>query len=81
MDEDNNRTPPSSSEPNAGVLEAVRRAGSRPALARSLGVSVTAVRKYEQVNCPAERAVQIEAATGVSRELIRPDLWPAKGEK
>lgn len=60
---------------NAGVREAVEAAGSVSKLARKLGVSNVAVHKYLYQNCPPERAVEIEQATGISRERIRPDIF------
>lgn len=51
--------------------------GSQHALALKLGVSDEAVRKYKR-KVPAERVLEIEAATGgqVSRHDLRPDLYP-----
>ena len=56
--------------------------GSRAALARSLGVTAEAVRKWELGRIPAERCLDIERATNgrVSRSELRPDLWPAPRE-
>jgi len=62
---------------------AVSVAGDRSKLARLLGISPQAIRKYERAwdagkldIVPAHRAVQIEKAIGVSRHIFRPDLWP-----
>lgn len=64
------------------IMIAVQRAGSRAGLARALGVSDTAVKKWELAweagnirAVPAHRAVEIEQATGLPRYLFRPDLW------
>jgi DNA-binding transcriptional regulator YdaS (Cro superfamily) len=46
--------------------------GTRP-LARRLGITASAVSQWERV--PAERVVEVERATGVPRELLRPDLY------
>jgi DNA-binding transcriptional regulator YdaS (Cro superfamily) len=55
--------------------EAVRGA---TALARMIGVSHTAVLKWRRV--PAERVLQVERLTGVSRYDLRPDIYgPAPG--
>ncbi len=42
-----------------------------------LGVSRRTVFHWRQHGIPAERAPAIEAATGISRSRLRPDLWPA----
>jgi len=63
------------SEPNRGILEAIKRAGSQRALAEALNVSQPTIMKWLWENCPAERAVEVEKETGVSRAIIRPDLF------
>jgi DNA-binding transcriptional regulator YdaS (Cro superfamily) len=69
--------------PNATPYEslqaAVARAGSQSALARVCGVSQTAVWKWLQSTkrLPAEYCLTVEAATGVSKHLLRPDIYPA----
>lgn len=59
---------------------AVDRAGSQAALARIAGVSPTAVWKWCQSSkrMPAEFVLKAEAATGVSRHLLRPDIYPVE---
>jgi DNA-binding transcriptional regulator YdaS (Cro superfamily) len=66
------------------IITAVQRAGSRACLARELGVSDTAIKKWELAweggnvrAVPAHRAVELEQATGLPRHLFRPDLWEA----
>lgn len=55
-------------------MEAV---GGRAALAEKCGVRYQAVEKWVRLDrVPAERVLQIEAATGVSRHELRPDLYP-----
>lgn len=63
---------------NNGVKRAMDKVGGSYVLARLCGVSQPAVMKWLRVNCPAERAVQIEEQTGVSRIFIRPDLFKNK---
>src|SRR5215203_323825 len=58
----------------AGVERAIRAAGGVGALARSLGVSQPAISNWQRI--PAERVLAVEARTGVSRTLLRPDLYP-----
>ncbi len=66
------------------IDRAIEAAGSASELARRLGVvpmTVTQWRKRGQV--PAERCLAIEAATGVSRHNLRPDVFgpaPANDE-
>lgn len=57
---------------------AVSRAGSQSALARICGVGQPAVWKWLQSSkrLPAEHIIAVEAATGVSRHLLRPDIHP-----
>lgn len=61
------------------VLEA---AGTRKALAESLHVSEQAVGQWFKKNTfPVRRVLQIEQITGVSRHLLRPDIYPLEGTK
>lgn len=60
---------------NRGVQLAIERAGSSKALAARCGVTQPAIMGWLYVNLPAERAVQIEAATNVPREVLRPDIF------
>ncbi len=46
-------------------------------LARKLGVSPQAVSAWRaRGRVPAERVLQIEQLTGVSRHMLRPDIYP-----
>jgi TorA maturation chaperone TorD len=56
-----------------GLEEAIRAAGSVTELARRIGISQPSVSNWERV--PAERVLSVEAATGVARSLLRPDLF------
>src|ERR1700741_3983118 len=58
---------------DVGLDEAIRVAGGIGALARKIGISQPSVSNWSRV--PAERVVSVEAATGVSRALLRPDLY------
>ena len=61
---------------NKGVLEAIRRAGgTQQALAEGMGVSNVTIHKWIYESLPAERAVEIEKLYGVSRRILRPDLF------
>lgn len=63
------------SKANTGVRRAVQVAGSLRKLAALCDVTNPAVVKWLYVSVPAERALQIEKATGVPRQSMRPDLW------
>lgn len=55
---------------------AVAKAGNASTLARSLGISHTAVRKWQLMGRPpAERVLDIERVTGISRYELRPDVF------
>jgi hypothetical protein len=56
-----------------GLQEAIRAAGGISALARQLGVAQPSISGWTRV--PAERIAAVEAATGVAREVLRPDLF------
>jgi TorA maturation chaperone TorD len=56
-----------------GLDEAIRVAGGIGALARKLGISQPSVSNWARV--PAERVPSVEAVTGVSRAVLRPDLY------
>lgn len=58
------------------VDEAVEAAGGLDAFQQRLGVSRRTVFLWKQHGVPAERAPAVEAATGVTRQRLRPDLWP-----
>jgi DNA-binding transcriptional regulator YdaS (Cro superfamily) len=55
------------------VKTAGKAAGSMSELARVLGLSSAAIVQWKRI--PAERIVEIERATGVRREMLRPDLY------
>src|SRR5438105_14635213 len=56
-----------------GLEEAIRVAGGAGALARKIGISQPSISNWSRV--PAERVVAVEAATGVGRATLRPDLY------
>lgn len=65
------------------ITKASQYLGSRAVLARRLGVSGEAVRKWERSRVPAERCRAIEAATdgAVTIHDLRPDIFPAAAVK
>src|SRR4029450_3689749 len=58
---------------DVGLEEAIRVAGGVGALARKIGISQPSVSNWLRI--PAERVLTVEAATGVSRATLRPDLY------
>ncbi|MEQ1718796.1 MAG: Cro/CI family transcriptional regulator [Hyphomicrobium sp.] len=58
---------------DAGLEAAIHSAGSICQLARLLGLSQPTVSVWRRV--PPHRVIQIEALTGVSRRILRPDLY------
>lgn len=56
--------------------KAVEAAGSQLALAQLLGIKPPSISGwYDRQRVPAERCIAIEAATGVSRHDLRPDVF------
>lgn len=57
---------------------AVTRTGSQAAMAKICSVSQPAVHKWLTTSkqLPAEHVLKVEAATGVSRHDLRPDIYP-----
>ena len=69
----NNKVPP----PTAALLHAVAQAGGQAALARKLKVKPQAVHQWLTAGkVPVLRVLAVEAATGVSRKALRPDIYP-----
>jgi TorA maturation chaperone TorD len=56
-----------------GLQEAIRAVGGITQLARRIGISQPSVSNWDRV--PAERVVVVEAASGVARDVLRPDLF------
>jgi len=56
-----------------GLIQAIDAAGGVSNLARQLGIAQPSVTGWARV--PAERVLSVEAATGISRETLRPDLF------
>src|SRR3989442_11768981 len=55
-----------------GLDEAIRAVGGVTELARRIGISQPSVSNWSRV--PAERVLSLDAATGVTRGILRPDL-------
>lgn len=64
--------------PFEALKTAVSRAGSQTAFANFIGVKQSTVWKWLQCEkpLPAEYVLKAEQKTGVSRHLLRPDIYP-----
>ena len=58
---------------DAGLDRAIEAAGGVAELARQIGIAQPSVSNWNRV--PAQRVIAVEAATGVLRECLRPDLY------
>ena len=56
-----------------GLSEAIQAVGGVSELARRIGISQPSVSNWDKV--PAERVLAVEAATGIARMRLRPDLY------
>src|ERR1700745_469587 len=56
-----------------GLERAINAAGGVAQLARKIGIAQPSVSNWNTV--PAQRVIAVEAATGVSRKVLRPDLY------
>ena len=56
------------------IQEAASRVGGVTKLSLALGLSRAAVSAWRRV--PAERVIAVEQITGVSRYVLRPDIYP-----
>jgi TorA maturation chaperone TorD len=61
---------------DAGLDQAIRAIGGVGALARKIGISQPSVSSWPRV--PAERVLSVEAATGIDRAILRPDLYATR---
>lgn len=55
------------------VTKAAEKAGGVVALARELGIKHTALYSWNRV--PAERVLDVERISGISRHALRPDIF------
>ena len=56
-----------------GLSEAIQAVGGVSELARRIGISQPSVSNWDKI--PAERVLAVEAATGIARMRLRPDLY------
>src|SRR5215211_7279533 len=62
-----------------GLNEAIQAVGGVSELARRVGISQPSVSNWDKV--PAERVLAVEAATGIARMRLRPDLYRQQPSK
>jgi DNA-binding transcriptional regulator YdaS (Cro superfamily) len=60
-------------ERDPGLKEAIKVAGSLTALGAAIGLTPQAVARWESV--PLKRVLEVSRATGVPRQVLRPDYW------
>lgn len=66
---------------DASLKALLKRQNIKPAaLAREVGVDKSQVTRWAQKKVPAERVLDIERITGISRHDLRPDVFGAKPE-
>jgi TorA maturation chaperone TorD/DNA-binding transcriptional regulator YdaS (Cro superfamily) len=58
---------------DSGLNRAIQMAGGQAELARRIGITQPSISNWNRV--PAERVIAVEAVTGVSRIVLRPDLY------
>ena len=57
---------------------AISKAGGITKLADAIGTRQQNIQYWRKSKVPAEFAPKIEAATGVARQRLRPDIWRAE---
>lgn len=61
------------------ISEALRRVGTLAKLAEACGITAQAVSLWTRV--PAAQVINVERATRIPREKIRPDLYPPRRKR
>jgi DNA-binding transcriptional regulator YdaS (Cro superfamily) len=61
--------------------EAIQIAGGLRALGRALGIRHQIISHWKDRRVPAERVLELEHITGVSRHDLRPDIYPREKQK
>ncbi|MDV2987046.1 UNVERIFIED_CONTAM: YdaS family helix-turn-helix protein [Methylobacteriaceae bacterium AG10] len=62
---------------DVALSRAIKEAGGPKALGDAIGISSQAISQWTE--CPPRRVLAVEAASGVSRHELRPDLYPPVG--
>lgn len=59
------------------IKQAIEKSGGVAELSRALNITYEAVRQWDERNTiPAGRVIEVERISGVSRHLLRPDIYP-----
>jgi DNA-binding transcriptional regulator YdaS (Cro superfamily) len=67
---------------DASLKALLKRQNIKPAtLARELKVDKSQITRWAQKKVPAERVLDVERITGISRHEMRPDVFGAKSAK
>ena len=61
--------------------KAIKAAGGGALLSRKLGSRISRHAIYQWSRVPAEHVHAVESITGISRQKLRPDLYPAEREQ
>lgn len=64
---------------DVALSRAIKEAGGPKALGDAIGISSQAISQWTE--CPPRRVLAVEAASGVSRHELRPDLYPPPGTR
>jgi DNA-binding transcriptional regulator YdaS (Cro superfamily) len=68
---------PFQKDPSSALSVTLRATGKNQAqLAQLLGITTQAVGRWHKDGIPEGRVLQLELITGVSRHVLRPDLYP-----
>jgi DNA-binding transcriptional regulator YdaS (Cro superfamily) len=64
------------------IKGAIQESGGYAAVARQLGVTRASVWDWVNITnrVPAERVIPLEQVIGLSRHVIRPDIYPEAGQ-
>lgn len=55
--------------------QAIAAAGGAAAIARELGITLAAITLWKRRGIPANRVLVVERMSGISRHLLRPDVF------
>lgn len=74
---------PAFSDPHDALVAAVEHVGTQAAMAQLLGISQPSVWKWlnKKRPLPPEHVLTVEAATGISRHDLRPDIYPREAPR
>ncbi|KQO95663.1 chaperone [Methylobacterium sp. Leaf92] len=64
---------------DVALSRAIKEAGGPKALGDAIGISSQAISQWTE--CPPRRVLAVEAASGVPRHELRPDLYPPPGAR